>query len=235
MAQKNNGCGFWALGTLLVILGVYVSYLVIGWLSHLTSYLFLGSTPHLVHMTFVVPALLIELALLEAIFMLIQPGGLFSGRGAENEAQRAKIKKGRKIGVICCASAAVLVILFSSCCFVGWTEEGIDTYVVGKVRSVRYEEMEKATAGVKQETFSFDLTAPDGKTYSLFGVISTGNTAFAKEYNHQFRFAARLSGQLRRAGVPIEVENRAELEKIYKEPYPDTWVFLEEILDGTGS
>ena len=225
--NKNKGCLYGVVGTLLVLVGVLLYTLFSSLVNNLFFSMRYGDGEECVLLPYSYGGIIVAFVLLEVIFISWQLK--INCKGSDNE---KKFNRIFKIVLTVFLSLIVAVPLFTANTYVKINSESIskNCFVEYKTYNVE-EDIERCTLSCTQDgQLTFVITMNDGEKIELFGSVNSCGKGFIEEHENLYGYAANLSERLSRNGLETSVHGEEYMKKIYKDTNSDVWKHLERII-----
>lgn len=228
---KNLGCLTTLLGTLVVLIATAVYAVISSLLCNLIiSVRFSDKTAcALLPLSFTVIGA--AFVLFEIIFLLFE-----LKKVKENETEGKKIKKLFRIIAPVCIGIAILMSIISANTYTKLTDTSISKVCFTEYKSYTWNDrndvMRFTLACDENGNLTYTVTMKDGERIEIFGGVNSQSDSFAEKYGNPYAYAAHITQQFRESEYIIDerITGQANMEKFYKEAYPEIWTHLESII-----
>ena len=210
---KGGGIGYIIVGSLVVIAVLFCLIVITGSLAPLVLRMHAGDAPAMMTMPLFVYCILADFILLEAIFLVFQPGV-------------KKIMDGEQDapGVLLLCS----IILAPSVCNV-MTEQGVDTYVFFKTGSYAWDDIPLYELTFSEQNgLELYLYLTKDNKIPMFGAVNSINDAFTEKYGTDYGFACHLKELAIENEQSFKVVHRESIEYYFKDSV--YWEYIEKLI-----
>ncbi len=235
--QKKNtnvGCFGVILGTLAVIVCVAIFAVISSLICNLVVSAKLGSEVACSVMTMSMTVIVSAFILFEAVFIFF---GI--ARAKKNSSDGKFYKKLLKIIVPSCIGLALILSFVSANTYTKLSENSISKVFFGEYKTYSWTErndvMRYHLSCDENGKLSYTVTMKDGEKIEILGSVTSCSDEFAQKYKNMYGYAAYLSESFAESEFIIEgkVTGVEHMESFYKDSDPETWKYLEAIINTT--
>ena len=218
------------MGTLLVLVGVIVYAVLSSFINRLIIGARLGESASCAILPLSLVGLTVAFVLYEAIFIvrLIRFG---------NDKDDAKAKKVARIVTAACISLSFLFAIFSANTYTKLDDSSISSVCFVEVKRYEWEKrcdvLRYSLSCGSDGVLNFTVTMKDGEKIEILNQVNSCTESFTEQYGDLYGYAAYLSDTFDSSDYIIErsVTGVENMEKHYKDAYPEIWSSLEKIIN----
>ena len=225
----KSGFGYITIGSLVVFAILFCVIVITGGLAPMVLRMHVGDAPAMMTMPLFVYCVFADFVLLEAIFLVFQPGiKQFSEQPEQAPGEKKKLPLRYVVGIICCVLLICSIIIAPNVCYV-MTEQGVDTYVFFKTDSCAWEDIAlyELTFSKEKGLELYLYFAKDDKI-PMFGAVNSINAAFTEKYENVYGFACHLKECATENEWNFRVLGRESIEYYFGSSV--YWEYIEKLI-----
>lgn len=226
---KGGGIGYIIVGSLVVIAVLFCLIVITGSLAPLVLRMHAGDAPAMMTMPLFVYCILADFILLEAIFLVFQPGVKKIMDGEQDAPdEKKKLSLRYVVGIVCCVLLLCSILLAPSVCNV-MTEQGVDTYVFFKTGSYAWDDIPLYELTFSEQNgLELYLYLTKDNKIPMFGAVNSINDAFTEKYGSVYGFACHLKELAMENEQSFKVVHRESIEYYFKDSV--YWEYIEKLI-----
>lgn len=233
--MKKKGFLSGLLGTLLVIAGVFAATVLSSLLVNVVFKSRLAGEPACAIMNLTLVSIVVYFVLLEVIFFTWQVKLVKNENKRTTEESKKCIEKICRIIYASCVCGIILFALINVNTYTEYRENGISEKFFVTTKSYTWKNVSSYTLSCSDDgTIEYTVRMKDGKSFELINKVNSCSDEFIEKHENMYGYAAFLSETFDNQSNYIErrISGISNMERYYKEAYPDIWKHLEKIIDG---
>ncbi len=157
-------------------------------------------------------------------------------RVKNGEAEGIKLKKLFKIIAPVCVGIALIMSVVSANTYTKLTDTSISKVCFAEYKSYSWTERNDVIrftlACDENGSLTYTVTMKDGERIELLGGVNSQSDSFKEKYGNPYAYSAHLTKEFRESEYIIDerITGEQNMEKFYKEAYPEIWAHLESII-----